>query len=182
MAIAIPHALSKHFSWESPDKSKQGTFRANPGKPVFAYKAGEQRFAVRNNPIDWESGKEPTYSANLFVGFSVKNKPVWTMNDLVKLVKEVRRRQVKHPDSSFIYQRGVYTHLKKEKGDKQYVVTEDGAQVILLNVVPMKKNFALFRKHVIRLAEIICERLEQDTVIVRIDKNGIAEETIGVIA
>lgn len=178
MAQAIPHNLAKRFSWQSPDGKQRGTFRANPGKPKFAYKLGEKRFSTkaRNNPVHWQE-KQVTYSANLFVGFSVGNKPTWTMNDLVKLVKRVRKKQVKHPDSSFVYQRGVYTH--ESDGT---VVTEDAAQVILLNVAPMKRKIGVFRSQVIRLAEIICEEMQQETVIVRIDKNGITDETIGVIA
>lgn len=178
MSIAIPTNISRRFSWQSPDGSKRGSFHANPGARLnFAYKAGSKRFLVnRKNPADWSS-KGPLYSANLFVGFSVGNKPVWKMADLIKLVKRVRKRQVKHPDSSFLYQKGIYTH--ESDGT---VVTEDGAQVIILNVPPMLRRVSVFRKHMIKLAEIICRDMKQETVIVRIDKNGIAEETIGVIA
>lgn len=179
MAYAVPASLLKGFSWQAPDGKSSGSFRPNPeGKINFGYKEGRKRFVItpRGNPIKW-TGDKDTYSANLFVGFSVRSKPTWNMMDLVKLVKRVRRRQVKHPDSSFIYQKGVYTH---DKGGE--VVTEDAAQVVLLNVYPMQKKISLFRKHMIRLAEIICKELKQETVIVRIDKNGIAEETLGVKA
>ena len=176
MSTAIPANIAKRFSWQSPDGKQRGTFRANPEPPRFAYKDGERRFSSRKNPADWSS-KGPTYSATLFVGFSVGNKPVWTMNDLVSLVKRVRIKQVKHPDSSFVYQKGIYTHESNGM-----VVTEDGAQVIILNVPPMIRKLSVFRKNMVALAETICREMKQETVIVRIDKNGIAQETIGVIA
>lgn len=177
MSLVLPGNMFKGYSWESPNGKQRGSFRPNPKKKIgFGYKDGKKRFTIapRGNPIDW-TGEKVTYSAHLFVGFSIKDKPTWTMADLVKLVKRVRRRQVKHPDSSFIYQRGVYTH----ESDGM-VVTEDAAQVVLLNVHPVTRRFSTFRKHMIRLAEIICKELKQETVIVRIDKNGIAEETYGV--
>lgn len=178
-AMAVPPALLKPFSWQAPGGKQRGTFRPNPEHKIyFGYREAQHRYelAPRGNPIKWTGG-EVTYSANLFVGFSVGNCPRWTMADLVKLVKQVRRRQVKHPDSSFIYQKGVYTH--ESDGT---VVTEDAAQVVLLNVPPMLKKFNTFRNHMIRLAETICRKFHQETVIVRIDKNGIAQETIGVVA
>lgn len=177
MAFTIPSKYPKRYSWNDPDGTQRGTFRRNPGPPKFAYKAGERLYAVtRENPTKWRS-KGPTYAATLYVGFSVGDKPTWKMSDLVALVKQVRRRQVKHPDSTFLYQRGVYTHEKDG-----HVVTEDGGQVILLNVDPVTRKPHEFREHVIRLAEIIAEKFKQETVIVAIEKDGALHETIGVIA
>lgn len=177
MPKAIPTVPVQKFSWQSPDGRQRGTFRANPNhKPTFAYKAGAKRFSTaRANPAAW-ADRGPTYAATLFVGFSVGDKPTWTMGYLIALVKKTRIKQVKHPDSSFLYQKGIYTH---ESGGK--VVTEDGAQVIILNVPPMVRKPVVFRKHMIRLAETICKDMKQETVIVRIDKNGVHDETIGVI-
>lgn len=177
VAKAIPANIMKRFSWQSPDGRRRGTFRANAGGPKFAYKEGQRRFSTaRKNPEDWTS-KGPVLSATLFVGFSVGDKPVWSMGDLITLVKKVRKAQVKHPDSSFLYQKGIYTH--ESDGT---VVTEDGAQVIILNVPPMFRRASVFRKNMVKLAETICRDMQQETVIVRIDKNGIVDETIGVIA
>jgi hypothetical protein len=177
MPKAIPTVPVKKFSWQSPDGKQRGTFRANPdSKPVFAYKAGERRFSTaRANPAAW-ADKGPTYTATLFVGFSVGDKPTWTMDYLIRLVKRVRIKQVKHPDSSFLYQKGIYTHESNGK-----VVTEDGAQAIILNVPPMVRKHVVFRRHMIKLAETICRDMKQETVILRIDKNGVLDETIGVI-
>jgi hypothetical protein len=177
MALAIPSRLTKQFSWQSPNGKQRGTFRSNPGGPKCAYKAGSLLYSTtRENPPSWRD-KGPTYAATLYVGFSVGDKPTWKMADLVKLVKKVRRQQVTHPDSTFLYQRGVYTHQVD-----QHVVTEDGAQVILLNVPPVKRKFSEFRRHVITLAEIIADKFKQESVIVAIEKNGILTETIGVVA
>lgn len=182
MGKQIPTGFLKKFSWQSPDGKQRGTFRANSGGVKCAYKAGEHLYSTtRKNPPSWRD-KGPTYSATLYVGFSVYTgkgaaKPTWTMSDLVKLVKKVRREQVTHPDATFLYQRGVYTHEK----DK-YVVTENGGQVILLNVPPVKRKFNEFRRHVIRLAEIIARKFQQESVIVAIEKDGILIETVGVVA
>lgn len=178
MGKTVPSRLPKRFSWQNPNGRQRGTFRVNPkSKLTCAYKAGEKLYSTtRENPTSWRS-KGPTYAATLYVGFSVGNKPTWKMPDLVKLVKKVRRDQVTHPDSTFLYQRGVYTH--ESDGN---VVTEDGGQVILLNVPPVQRKFSEFRRHVIRLAEIIAKKFKQESVIVTIEKNGVLFETIGVVA
>jgi hypothetical protein len=178
MPKALPIVPLKKFSWESPDGRRRGTFNVNPeSKPVFVYKAGEKRFSIARKDLGAWADKGPIYSAVLFVGFSVGNKITWTKGYLVELVKRVRRLQVKHPDSSFFYQEGIHIHESDGRG----VVAEDGIQVIILNVPPMIRKRVVFRKHMVKLAETICRDMKQETVIVRIEKNGILDETIGVI-
>jgi len=176
MSKVIPSKLPKQFSWRAPDGKQEGTFRRNPGSFKCAYKAGDRLYATRDNPTAWRS-KGPTYAATLYVGFSVGDKPTWTMKQLVPLVKKIRKQQVGHPDSTFLYQRGVYTHKSDGK-----VITEDGAQVILLNVDPVTRKFYEFRRHMITLAETIAKKFKQETIIVNIEKNGILHETLGITA
>lgn len=139
---------------------------------------GEPKFAYRNNPYltpnSWSSNT-PIWSARIFVGFNVGEHPRWKMADLIRLVKQVRREQKESVDSTFIYQRGVYTH---EDGT---VVTEDGAQAIILNL-DEGKGMKVFRDEMIELAETIRTQLEQETVILELQRGGVTKQTLGIDA
>lgn len=122
------------------------------------------------------------WSARLFVGFSVGQMPKWKVDDLIEIVRRVREAQGESADASFLIQKGIYTHRTGE------VVTEDGAQVIIIGEgdaswlpflarVPKK-----FRRHIIELAETIARDMEQELVIVEFQRGGVVKETLGVSA
>lgn len=125
------------------------------------------------NPELWASD-EPMLAARLFVGFNVGAEPTWKMNDLITVVTRARVGQGHDPDASYLVQKGVYT--SKKTGD---TVTEDGAQVVLLNVSgePQKS----FEKEMTELAETIAGVLRQEEIIVEIQRGGIAVRTFGVV-
>lgn len=129
--------------------------------------------SLEENPERWAE-EAPMWAARLFVGFNVGNRPVWTVDDLVKLVRSVRERQGRVADASFLIQKGIYTSQKTGE-----VVEEDGAQVIILNLAGVPKNE--FRKEVIELAEVIAQVFEQELVIAELQEAGISKETIGVV-
>lgn len=161
--IAIPATLSRSRG-AAPDGSYRWDFRPN-GRP-----------AVRKNSRlltpNWRTTEAP-WAARLFVGFSVGDKPVYDMDDLITVVKAVRQRQGAPLDSTFVYQRGVYTH----ESDNQ-VVTEDGAQVILLNLDGTSKD--VFEAQMIELANIIVDEMQQEAVIIEMQQGGVVREIIGV--
>jgi hypothetical protein len=178
-SIAIPVEITE-ATWCSPDGKFSG--RYNPsGKFGFAY---DDPKIVRSNP-EWWSDTEPLYASRIFVGFNVGDRPTWTMEDLVRLVKSVRLRQVGKADHTILYQKGVYT---SKKSGKQKPITEEGGQIIILNLKEFmkpkdrKKAKEVFRAQMVSLADRIIEEMHQEMVIVEIQKDGIRVETVGVLS
>lgn len=163
MNITLPMNL-RRTRWAHPSGETSGTFTPNGRLTV-----------QRNSPYvtpNWSS-KAPVWGARLFVGFNVGHEAVYDMDDLIALVKRVRKVQNKSEDSSFLYQKGIYTHH-----DGSGTVTENGAQVVFLNLdgSPMKD----FRRQMIELANAIVDEMQQETVIIELQKKGIIREVIGV--
>ena len=162
--IALPVSLHP-FRWKSPGGHASGFFKPN-GRPVVP----RQSKLLKPN---WRS-KDPTWAARLFVGFNVGETPTYEMDDLIEIVRRVRGEQGAPEDSSYVYQRGVYTHEKDGS-----TVTEDGAQVILLNLDRgVSKN--QFEEQMIELANVIVGEMQQETVIIELQQGGIVKEVIGV--
>lgn len=165
-SISVPVDF-RNADWSGPN-GVSGSFKPNrKSGPKLAYKT--HPFLTPNS---WDS-EEEVWSARFFVGFNVGDDPKYDMEDLIKLVKRVRKQQTNKPDSTFIYQRGVFTH------DNGKEVTENGAQVVLLNIdspVPVRQ----FYRDMIQLGEVIREELEQETVILQVQKDGIVKRVIGI--
>lgn len=139
---------------------------------------GKVRFVgPRVNPEDWSS--KVTWAARLFVGFNVGDEERYTVDDLVKIV-QVDPYFGGKPAASFVAQVGLYT--SRTNG---YTTRENGAQVIILNLAEKddgsRYTVAQFRAVMVGLAERICDEMEQEEVIVEIQRNGIAREVIGVV-
>jgi hypothetical protein len=127
-----------------------------------------------NNPKKWqESGA--TWAARIIVGFKRQGKRQVTMNQLVRIVRRMRQEQVGNPSSTFLSQRGLYRH-----SDTGEVVDEPGAQVILINLSAFKTSSGEFEEQVEAIAEAIVEELEQNEVIVEIQRNGMIKKTFGI--
>jgi len=163
--IAVP-ADTRRFSWRSPHGSG-GSFEPN-GRMTLEGRHDD----FEENPAGWTS-RQPIYAARIFVGFNVGPKPRWSMSDVVKIVKRIRKEQVGSPDATFLYQRGLYTSRRDAS-----VVDETGAQIIILNLAGA--GVREFRAQMIALAEEIATKLRQEEVIVEIQRGGLSKETIGV--
>ncbi len=157
-----------HFSshigparWASPNGKSVGSFKPN-GKPQFT-----------GNPEGWAS-TDPLLSARLFVGFSVGQKATYKVDDLIKVVTRIRKRQGRALDSSFLVQRGIYTSKLDGK-----TVTEDGAQVVMLNLDGLKQGE--FEEDMVVLGEGIAKAMKQEEVIVELQRGGITKKVIGVV-
>ena len=164
--ITVP-ADTRRFSWRTPNGTL-GFFRPNGRMTVEGSRCGD--FA--ENPAGWTS-RAPIYAARIFVGFNVGHKAKWSMSDVVRIVKRVRKDQVGMPDATFLYQRGLYTSKRDDS-----VVDEKGAQIIILNLAGA--SVKAFRDQMIFLGEEIATKLRQEEVIVEIQRGGISKETIGV--
>lgn len=145
------------FTWSAPRPYSSGSFR--PTGKIHHH-------GPKPNPI-WQSKR--TLAGRLIVGFNVEGEPKYTLKDLVAIVTEVRREQVGDPSSTFISQTGIYQHKKSG-----LMVQEDGAQVVIIDTSDTKKK--KFTRQMLDLAEIIVKRMEQEMVIVEIQKNGVGEE------
>jgi hypothetical protein len=151
------------FSWGH--RGDIGWFSPN-GK---LYVHGEEE-RLTPNVKNW-SAKKALYAARIIVGFNVGRKPRWTMDDVVRIVRRVRKQQVGDPASTFVLQRGIYTHTETEDGER-LTVDEKGAQIFLLNTPELGTSVTVFKKQMEDLAEILATDLRQEAVILEIQRGG----------
>ncbi len=154
-----------------PFKFARGSFRPTGALNVHG---DVGRASRRHNPAAWRSSD--TYAARIIIGFSVGDQPTWTLEDLVSFVREFRTAQGK-PDASFLSQRGVYQHREGSKAGE--VVTEDSAQVLIVDVWDTPRDE--FVDEITALAEHFCRVMEQESVIVEFQKNGVTQEVLGIV-
>lgn len=137
------------------------------------------------NPLQWDTRE--SWAARMFLGFQKgrrrvpKQEAARRMEKLVQLVREIRVEQVGDPGASFLTQRGMYRH------DDGYVIDEPGAQVIVINVDRvMKKGKKIekvpvtpeqFEKDIEQLSEDLATELDQESIIVEIQRNGVVQRT-----
>lgn len=139
------------------------------------------------NPHAKYDGK--TYAARLFVGFNVGAKPKWKLDDLVELVQRERAQHevapadspgdTQHvpPDATFFATRGLFTHDEDDEDPKLAgkTIREHGAQVVILSIFGEKKK--QFRENMFALAETIAREMQQASVIVEFQRQGIIQST-----
>lgn len=160
------------------------TARWNPGKPYQKGSftpAGRLHYSDREatrryNPVGWDSGPVK-WAARIFVGFNVGKRPVWSMEHVVALTRDIRRKQGMKEDSSFVYQKGVYEHEDPKHG----VVQEESAQIVFLNLYESTETPLYFCTHMLLLAEELRLRLQQESVILEFVVDGIPHRTIGLV-
>lgn len=156
--------------------SRPGSFRPNASaatihgdKTVFA--------RVRQNPVKSTPVKKvPIYAVRFLIGFAVGGKAKWKMTDLQRIVKTVRTRQMGHPDSSFVSQSGMYSYREAGK-HRDTVVTERGAQLLVVNVPHWGITPEEFKSQMQELGETICRKLKQEILIGEWQVNGLIEES-----
>lgn len=142
-----------------------GTFRCAKGSYHPTGKLREHGSAHRQNPASILSKK--TIAARVFVGLSVKNKPKWSANDVIKIVSAERKRQVGDPSASFLSQIGVYQHH-----DSGEIVREKSVQIVLIDT--HGTSLPEFTKQVTELGELLAKKLKQESVIVDVQVNGVS--------
>jgi len=143
------------------------TFR--PDGPIFHSGAPEALDGVKKRV-------KRVVGVRMFIGFNVGATPRWSIDDLVEVVRSVRLAQGADASASILAQRGIYQH----KSGGGPLVTEEGAQVIVLNLDGTAMD--VFEDQMVALAEQICLRMSQDEVIVEIQVNGVVRETLTVVA
>lgn len=140
---------------------------------------------IRANPI-LDDSAAPTHGARIFVGFNVGIVAKWKLQDAMDIVFRVRLRQVKraiklgyatpHPaggdiGATFLAQRGLWQPVKTRKAHP-----EDGAQVIIMNIIHEKKSE--FQNDMVEIAEALARELEQQAVLLEFQVNGAVKRTL----
>lgn len=129
------------------------------------------------NPVDKDHASNVVIpSARFFIGFSVGSKPRWKMADLVKIVRQIRTRQGAPSDATFVAQTGMYSY--REPGQhKDTVVTEKGAQLVIMNMPYTGISEGDFEQQMQDLGEELCRTLEQELIIAEWQLNGVVKQT-----
>ena len=174
--VAIPLNPDRPVSWPG------GAFI--PAGPL--YYVGDLRSVdvrSRSNPILRDSeGREVRHpagaSARLMVGFNVQGTTRWTLDDLIPIVEEVRNRQTRTPDATFLLTRGLYRYTAGPR-EGQVERGEPGAQVIIIDVDGLTHK--QFEDEMVELAEIIAARFDQEKVYVEMLRAGQPHETVAVV-
>ena len=165
-------------SWGGPNA---GQFRPNGPLTYHGDPSTWDRATFLKNPVlhggKTEGKKKGLWSARIFVGLNVGGAPRWTPDDVVKLVLEVRVAQVGRPDASFIVQRGLYSQGPD-------VIDETSVQVAIMNLPYWNVSKDAFKEQMVELADRLAEELDQESVILEIQKNGLLKFswTIGPVA
>jgi hypothetical protein len=163
-------ANAGRFAWNH--RGNAGWFQPNGGIHVHG------AASLKPNVELWSSD-EPLYSARIIVGFNVLGEPRWALDDVVTIVKRERKRQTGDPSSTFLLQRGLYTHTEKDSAER-LIVDEAGAQVIIINTVDLGTGAREFQEQMKELAETLATDLQQESVILEIQKGGLAVKTLGI--
>jgi hypothetical protein len=103
------------------------------------------------------------FTARLFVGLNVGDAPTYSIEDVVRLVRQIRTRQGAPPDASFLAQRGLFT------GAGGRVIEEDSVQVVIFN---FGQDEQLFEREMEDLAQELTERLRQQGDLRRAPEGG----------
>jgi len=114
------------------------------------------------------------YSACIFVGLKVGRTVKWTVDDVVRIVWEVREAQHQAPDATILAQKGIYRDVKGRR------IVEPSVQVILIDFSDASKE--AFTKEMEALAEALRKELKQETVILEIQNRGVIEDVFSVTA
>nr|ASF62314.1 S-adenosylmethionine hydrolase [synthetic construct]ASF62316.1 S-adenosylmethionine hydrolase [synthetic construct] len=115
------------------------------------------------------------FSARIFVGLNVGDKPTYTIEDVVKDTIAIRKRQGILPDASFVAQRGVYTEQRSGQ-----LVTENSVQIIIIDLEGLSKED--FTGKVQALGKELREDFKQESVIVEIQERGIVQDVYSITA
>lgn len=111
-------------------------------------------------------------AARLFVGLKIGDEKTLKVEDVVDKVIEIRREQEEPPDATILSQRGVYSDSKGR------IIDEPSVQIIILDLAGMKKK--AFIEEMSDLASRLAVELEQETIILEIQKKGVVSDVFAI--
>lgn len=118
---------------------------------------------LRRNPV--ERLDVVPLTARLFVGLNVGQKPTYSVEDAVKLTREIRTRQGALPDASFLAQRGLFTDEKTRE-----IVDENSVQIVVFD---FSGDQEFFEAQIEELAEELAQKFQQQVIYVEMQKAGV---------
>lgn len=118
---------------------------------------------LQYNPVERQDVIPLT--ARFFVGLSVGERGTYTVDDVVRITKRVRKSQGESPDASFLLQRGIYTDQQNR------IIEEDSVQVVIFAFDASGKRE--FERDMIELANQYIGDLQQETVYVEMQESGV---------
>ena len=127
---------------------------------------------ARTNPVTRLSSGG--LSARLFVGLKVGQRTAYKVDDVIAVVRRVRKRQGKSADASILAQKGIY---EDRSGD---LIVEPSVQIVIIDLAGEKKP--AFVSDMKKLAEELRRKLKQETVILEIQKSGVVKDVYSVTA
>lgn len=107
-------------------------------------------------------------AARFFVGLNVGVETKWTERDVVDAVVKIRRAQGAVPGASILSQRGIYEDQSRR------IIDEPSVQVIIIDFDGVEQG--TFTKEMIALGEQLARDLQQETVLLEIQKRGVVED------
>jgi hypothetical protein len=114
------------------------------------------------------------YSARLFVGLNVGQTKAYDIDDVIKIVWAIRKRQKRGADASILAQHGIYEDFKGER------VVEPSVQIIIIDLAGVVKK--IFVAEMKELAEELRKELKQEVVILEIQRRGVSTDVFSVAA
>lgn len=137
------------------------TFRFSKGK------SRNPRVIDAKEAKDVEALPVGGYSARIFIGLNVGTETKYTLEDVMREALRVRKKQGKGADGSFLAQKGIYE-------DRQgRTIEEPSVQIILIDLTGADDK--TWTREMTELAQTLCTKFHQETVILEIQRRGIVE-------
>lgn len=128
-------------------------------------RAGE---TVPENVLPFDSERDPWaadgLAARLIVGLKVGNESKWTIDDVMRTTYEFLTDAKLPGNSSFLAQKGIYGGI-----------FEDSVQVLVFDEAFPPTPIDAWTKVILALGAFLRQRLEQESVIVEIQRGGVAQ-------
>jgi len=154
-------AVIPAYTGEVVHKMKDGGVRRfRPKGPMYV-----AHDYYKPNPIE-HFGSGGTRAARLFIGLNVGETPKWKPEDVMNRIYKIRKKQKASGDMSVLTQLGIYEDSEGRRID------EESVQVILLDL----SDDPNFVKNILDLADELRGELEQERIIVEIQKGGVVQD------
>lgn len=149
------------------DRFNSGRAHWNGPRGWFIPEGPIHRYGPDKNPLSFES--KVTWAARMFVGLNIGDDEALDINDVVEAFEKNYRG-----GASFVAQMGRWP----SKGGK--IITEKSVQVIVIND---KEGVTAqeFRGDMIDVAERMALELQQESIVLELQRNGVVKETLGVV-
>jgi hypothetical protein len=153
------------------------THNTNIGEAVH----GPYRFKPKGTVYSFEEGAMPnpskrigggSLSARFFVGLNVGRKKAHSVDDIIAIVRKVRKKQKHEADASILAQKGIY----EDRSGR--LIVEPSVQVILIDFAGTPK--ATFTREMRALGQTLCDDLRQEKVILEIQKSGVVVDVYAI--